>query len=199
MRRTTTARSRAARARAALALAACCAACGEAEPAPNQTPSVPLAEQVLEPASLGPGERLPTATGESFLTVTGRIAPGPADGRLRLDAAGLQRLGLRKVTVFEPFVRQTVDFQGVWLADVLAAAEVSPSATSVHLTALDDYETDLSMADIRAGVFLATRTGAGQAIPLEEGGPVRILIPGDIPSGTTDAKWIWSLSTVEVR
>ena len=64
---------------------------------------------------------------------------------------------------------------------------------------LDDYETDLSMADIRAGVFLATRTGAGQAIPLEEGGPVRILIPGDIPSGTTDAKWIWSLSTVEVR
>lgn len=199
MRRTTTARSRAARALAALALAACCAACGEAEPAPNQTPPVPLAEQVLEPASLGPGEQLPTATGESFLTVTGRIAPGSADGELRLDAAGLQRLGLRKVTVFEPFVRQTVDFQGVWLADVLAAAEVSPSATSVHLTALDDYETDLTMADIRAGVFLATRTGAGRAIPLEEGGPVRILIPGDIPSGTTDAKWIWSLSTVEVR
>jgi len=199
MRRTTTARSRAARALAALALAAICAACGEAEPAPNQTPSVPLAEQVLEPASLGPGERLPTATGESVLRVTGRIAPGAADGTLRLDAAGLQRLGLRKVTVFEPFVRQTVDFQGVWLADVLAAAEVSPSAMSVHLTALDDYETDLTMADIRAGVFLATRTGAGRAIPLEEGGPVRILIPGDIPSGTTDAKWIWSLSTVEVR
>jgi hypothetical protein len=199
MRRTTTAPSRAARALAALALAACCAACGEAEPAPDQTPSVPLAEQVLEPVSLGPGERLPTATGESLLTVTGRIAPGAADGTLRLDAAGLQRLGLRKVTVFEPFVRQTVDFQGVWLADVLAAAEVSPSATSVHLTALDDYETDLTMADIRAGVFLATRTGAGRPIPLEEGGPVRILIPGDIPSGTTDAKWIWSLSTVEVR
>ena len=199
MRRTTTARSRAARALAALALAALCAACGEAEPAPNQTPSVPLAEQVLEPASLGPGEQLPTATGESVLTVTGRIAPGSADGELRLDAAGLQRLGLRKVTVFEPFVRQTVDFQGVWLADVLAAAEVSPSATSVHLTALDDYETDLTMADIRAGVFLATRTGDGRAIPLEEGGPVRILIPGAIPSGTTDAKWIWSLSTVEVR
>jgi hypothetical protein len=199
MRRITASGGRASRVLVALALAACCAACGTAETAPNHAPPVELAEQVIERSTLGPDEALPAPSGNAVLTVTGRIAQGPADGALRLDAAGLQRLGLRQVTVYEPFVRQPMDFQGVWLADVLAAAKVSASATSLHLTAIDNYETDLTMADVQAGVFLATRTGTGGPIPVEDGGPTRIVIPGDIPSGTTDAKWIWSLSTIDVR
>ena len=75
-----------------------------------------------------------------------------------------------------------------------------PAAQTVHVTALDDYQVDLSIADVRAGgVLLATRDGEGRAIPLEDGGPTRIVFAANVPAGASADQWIWSLSTIDVR
>jgi hypothetical protein len=96
--------------------------------------------------------------------------------------------------------KQRMSFQGVWLADVLAAAGVDGGATGLHLTALDNYQVDLPIADVRAGgVLLATRNGDGGATPIAEGGPIRIVFADGAEAGANANQWIWSLTTMDVR
>jgi hypothetical protein len=123
--------------------------------------------------------------------------PGEA---LHLDVDTIDAVGLRQVSLYEPWVKKTTSFQGVWLADLLKVAGVPPSAAVVHLTALDDYKVDLTMADVAAGgIFLATKTGDGRSIPISDGGPTRIVFVGDVPSGRSADQWIWSLQTLDVQ
>lgn len=191
---------RPARALAATALLALSVACGGPDPGAVAPTPVAPAGAVIEAPTLRPGEDLPAPTGPGVVTLTGRIAATNGDGTLRLDLAGLQRLGTVQVTVFEPWVEQTLDFQGVWLTDLLAVARADDGAAHLHLVALDNYQVDLTTADVRAGgVFLATRTGAGSPIPVADGGPTRIVFVGDTASGVSRDQWIWSLKTIDVR
>jgi hypothetical protein len=187
---------------AALLAAVAAAACATSPPVPAESApaSVDPAVAVLEPAQLGPEEPVPAPTGATVLTVTGLIGSTNGGRVLRLDQATLDRLGRVRVTVYEPWVRQTLGFQGVWLADLLALARPDPTARTVHVTALDDYQVDLSVADVRAGgILLATRDGAGNPIRVEDGGPTRIVFVGGVPSGASADQWIWSLSTIDLR
>ena len=73
-------------------------------------------------------------------------------------------------------------------------------AQTIHFTALDDYQIDLSLADVRAGgILLATRTGDGGPIPIEDGGPTRIVFVGGVPAGASADQWIWNLAMIDVR
>lgn len=195
-------RTRLARGLAVGAIAALTVACGAGASAPPDpvAKEVPPNTTLVEQATLRPGDVIPSPTGDEVLSVTGRIAATNVGDSLRLDPAILERLGLVRVSVYEPWVQQNLDFQGVWLADLLALADSEADARSIHLTALDDYQIDLSMADVMAGgIFLATRTGAGAPIPIEDGGPTRIVFVGGVPSGSSADQWIWSLSTIDVR
>jgi hypothetical protein len=48
-------------------------------------------------------------------------------------------------------------------------------------------------------VLLATRTGDGGAIPIAEGGPIRIVFADGVASGANANQWIWSVTTIDVR
>jgi hypothetical protein len=136
----------------------------------------------------------------AVLTLTGRISSTNADDRLRLDQAGLDRLGLLEVGVYDPWVKQRLDLQGVWLADLVKLAGPDAAASSLHLRALDDYQVDLRLDDVRAGgIFLATRKGDGGEIPVEEGGPTRVVFADSVTAGFSPDLWIWSIDTIDVR
>ena len=154
------------------ALATGCAAQPTGMPAAGAQPSV----SVIAPPRPASGQGVPAVVGDPVLTFTGRIGSTNAAQALEFDAASLDRLGVLKVAVYEPWVRQSMEFQGLWLADVLAGARADRDARSLHLTALDDYQIDLTTAEVRSGgIFLATKRGDGTAIPIEEGGPTRIV------------------------
>lgn len=181
------------------------AGCGGAGPgaAGSGVPASPagsLPATDLAAPKLVPGAAVPTPAGTPVLTVTGRIErPNTAAG-LSLDVETIEQLGLRQVTLYDPWAKRRLSFRGVWLADLLDVAGVAGPADAVHLTALDDYEVDLRMTDVRAGgIFLATKTGDGASIPVADGGPTRIVFVGDVPSGRDAKQWIWSLKTLEVR
>lgn len=115
-----------------------------------------------------------------------RDEPGrhPTAGCATLDA-----LGRQQVTVYEPWVRETLTFEGLWLADLLQVAQAAAAARSLHLSALDGYQIDLAMADIGTGTFfVATHTGDGGPISVAAGGPVRVLIVDGTSSKATDAQ-----------
>jgi len=104
-----------------------------------------------------------------------------------------------QLRTYEPWVKKDLTFRGVWLTDVLALAGAA-HPTEVQIEALDDYRVRLSAADLRAGgILLATTDGAGHEIPIEAGGPTRIVFARGIASGTNADQWIWSLRTIDVR
>jgi DMSO/TMAO reductase YedYZ molybdopterin-dependent catalytic subunit len=97
-------------------------------------------------------------------------------------------------------VKKQMSFQGVWLADVLKVAGVDQSARSVHFTALDDFQTDLTTTQIaKGGIFLATKSGDGSPIDIENGGPTRIVFMDGVKAGKNEDAWIWSLKTLDVK
>lgn len=159
----------------------------------------PFTTTQVEPAGLTAGQAVPLTT-EPILRVGGKIS-SPNDGEfLQLGLDTLDEFEVLEVDVYEPWVKDRQVFQGVWLADVLAAAGAADSASSVQIVALDDFSVDLTMAEVDAGgIFLATKTEDGSPIPLEDGGPTRIVFMEGVAAGASPDQWIWSLKDISVR
>jgi len=59
---------------------------------------------------------------------------------------------------------------------------------------------DLTLTDVRdQSIFLATRTGDGAALPVEDGGPTRVVFADDLAQRFSPDLWIWNIETIEVR
>ena len=170
--------------------------CGSAESTGSSTPGPSVVKVPDADASVVPS----APQGDAVLTITGRIAGTNGAGALTLDQAQLDRLGLLAVSVEDPWAKKRIDVQGVWLRDLVGLARPDAGATSLRFTALDDYQIDLTLAEIRAEpVFLATRTGAGGALPVEDGGPTRVVFTDDVAGRFSPDQGIWNIETIEVR
>lgn len=186
------------------ALLALAAGCGGSS-ATTSTSSDPGAgpsgsSTVLRAATLRPGQPVPQPVGKPVLTLTGKVSAKNQGSAIALDRDGLGKLGLVQVRVYEPWIKQNVDFRGVWLRDLLDVAGAAADASKVRITALDDYRVDLTMADVRAGgILLATTAGDGAQIPIDKGGPTRIVFLKGVKAGANADQWIWSLKTIDVQ
>ena len=110
-------------------------------------------------------------------------------------------MGLSRYKSHDPWLEQDLEFTGVLITDLLKATGASADATTLHITALDDYEVDVSIADTkRWPVMLATMTG-GSRMSIEDKGPSRIVFPSDASIDALAYKdlWIWQLKSIEVR
>jgi hypothetical protein len=154
----------------------------------------------LSPATLTPGQAVPTPAGKPVFTMIGKITATNQVGGLAFDLPTVERFALYEVHLYEPWNKQNMTFRGVWLQDLLAVAGVKPDATRLHIVALDDYTVDLTMADIRAGgIMLATRTGDGSVLPVDKGGPTRIVFLDGVKAGANADQWIWSIKAIDVQ
>jgi hypothetical protein len=157
------------------------AACGTSEAAPALTETPPAAVTSLAdiPAAEDP-------------IVTVRPSEGEAVG---LDLAGLDQLRQVELTIYEPFEEGDVTFSGVVVSDLLSLFEADEVGTAQFL-ALDDYEVELSLADVSSsGVVLATRQD-GKEIAIEDGGPTRLVFPDGSEVGRNTDLWVWSLKHI---
>lgn len=180
---------------AAAALLALTGACAAPAPAVPPAPAT-----VVATPALGPGAAPAAPTGRPLLTVSGRITSPNTGGVLRLDRAGLDALGQLEMAVDDPWAKRRLPLRGVWLRDLVDRARPAPGATSLHLTALDDYQVDLALADVRAQpILLATRTGDGADLSLEDGGPTRVVFADGLGDRFSPDLWIWNIASIEVR
>jgi len=185
-----------------LGLATGCGGSADTKPGADRRPvaAVESAGQTLSAATLKPGQPVPPPTQRPVLTLTGRISVTNKGRALQLDRRTLDRLGVVQVKLYEPWAKKTLDFRGCWLQDLLAVAGVRPGATRLHITALDDYQVDLTIADVRrGGILLATMAGDGSTLPIDKGGPTRIVFMNGVKAGANADQWIWSLKTVDVE
>lgn len=162
-------------------------------------PAIPPAYERVSVSTLATAQPIPVPAGDVTLTMTGRVATNAADG-VRLDLATIERMGLIRFTVRDPWLEQDLEFTGVLMTDLLAAVGAASDATYIKVTALDDYQVDISLADLkRWPIMLATQTG-GAPMSIEDKGPTRIVFPADPGIDTVRTKdfWIWQIETIEV-
>jgi hypothetical protein len=163
-------------------------------------PKASASATAVSAATLKPGQTLPAPVGKPAFVMTGKIAATNQAGGLAFDLPTLEKLAVYDVRLYEPGIKQDTNFRGVWLQDLLAVAGVKADAARLHFVALDDYTVDLTIADVRAGgILLATRAGDGSTLPIDKGGPTRIVFLKGVKSGANPDQWIWSLKAIDVQ
>jgi DMSO/TMAO reductase YedYZ molybdopterin-dependent catalytic subunit len=70
-----------------------------------------------------------------------------------------------------------ITFAGVSVDTLLAAARPTPAATHVLATCHTGYTTNLPLADVTGGRAWVVWEVDGQPLPVEHGGPARLLVP----------------------
>jgi hypothetical protein len=132
----------------------------------------------------------PPAPDEVVLTIEGPV-------RIDFTMAELEALAVIDVLIDEPFVRRRETYRVVLLRDLIERAGIGPDA-SVTTIALNDYRYDDSVMALReAGAMLAVARD-GAPIPMDAGGPIRLVYPGDSTYASLLDAWNWSLRTIRV-
>lgn len=156
---------------------------------------------VLEQPTLQPGEPVPAPRGKVVLTITGGTTHNDGDA-LSLDLDLLDRMGSVTMEVDDSMAtggRQR--FSGPLLSYVLEVAGATEGST-LHTVAINDYEVDIPMEDVRTlPVLLATRMG-NRTMSVAQYGPTRVVYPTDqydLDGAVYEPRWIWQLSSVDVR
>jgi len=183
----------------ALVMALAVAACGgKQEEAPQAAGPNASSPQVVDDGTLAAGEEISSPKGEVVLTVSGDIGAANKGRTLELDLASLEQMRRVRLETAEPFLKRRVTFEGVLLSDLLAVADVPDTASTVSLTALDDYKVDFKVADVRSSQMLLATKADGKHMPVDRSGPIRIVFPDSSSMGRNPDLWIWSVVSMKV-
>lgn len=120
---------------------------------------------------------LPAPASKPILTVSGRITQTNTEDAASFDRAMLESLEQDGFETTTPWYTGPVKFEGVRMSRLMEA--VGASGTSVTAVALNDYTTDLPVADFaKYGVLLAMKRD-GAYMPVSDKGPLFIVYPFD--------------------
>ena len=120
-------------------------------------------------------ELLPQPTGKPILTVTGKIAVTNDSGKAVFDREMIEALGETSFSTSTPWYDGAHKFEGVPLGKLLDS--VGGAGDRLVITALNDYVTEIPIADAREfGVILALKRD-GQYMPVSDKGPILSSIP----------------------
>lgn len=148
--------------------------------------------ETVRDAVLAPGDALPPAS-DPILVVT------DADGTelAELDLETIESVGTVRANVYEQWFARDVDFEGVWLEDLLAVAGVDADAIEIH--ALDDFLTQIDVAALPDHDAMVATRADGQRIPVEDGGPLRLVFLDPDGVGRESQLWIWNIDAIASR
>ena len=145
-------------------------------------------------------DRLSLPNDKVILSVSGRIHAFNKNGSAEFDRAMLEALGMESFETTTPWYNGPVKFEGVRMQKLMQA--VGASGDSVTATALNDYTTDIPVADFeRYGVLLALKRD-GNEMPVRDKGPLFIVYPYDsrpeLKSQKFYSRSAWQVAKLEV-
>jgi hypothetical protein len=156
-------------------------------------------EAVTE-ATLKPGMAIPEPTGPVLLTVSGRIKSGKP---VRFDLATLESLGLIRFTTMTSWTTEPAAFEGVLLSALLDVVGADAAATSLNLTALNDFESPAPIYDSRKWPVMLALKRDGEYMSRRDRGPIWIIYPQHVypELGQREyfSRWVWQLKAVTVE
>ena len=144
---------------------------------------------------------LPAPAGKVILTISGKIGVDNGGGTAVFDRDMLEAMGMVSFTTATPWNTAPVTFEGVPLDKLMAAV----GANGDHITALalNDYATDIPMADFaRYHTILALKRD-GDYMPVKDKGPLFIVYPYDsspeLKQQMFYSRSAWQLSRIIVK
>jgi DMSO/TMAO reductase YedYZ molybdopterin-dependent catalytic subunit len=178
----------------ATVLAVALAGCGSSTPKTSAG-----ATATTRPVTTAKPAPVPKPRGRTVLRMDGAVNSLNVGRSVAFDQPTLDAIATSTATIFEPFVKHYIRFTGIPMSDLLSRAGVAPTASTVHMHALDDYKVDFKLADLMVpGVLLATKAD-GTTIPTGKGGPIRLVFPPDSAAGRNKDVWIWSIDSMTIR
>lgn len=130
----------------------------------------------------------PPAADETVLTLEGGET-------VELSLDDLRAMPSTSVTILEPFVQDTVTFDGVAFEELVREAEID-LGSSVETIALNEYiYEDSAQALVDAGAIIAYAEDGG-VIAMDRGGPIRIVFAEESSYFEFLDAWNWSLRTI---
>ena len=112
--------------------------------------------------------------------------------------AQLEAVGqLQTVTIYEPFRKTNQTFKAVALKDILTAAGISDTQF-IDTLALNNYKYDDLAGKFTGSEALIATELDGKQIPIDQGGPIRIIFKDGTPQSTNLDAWNWSLMQISV-
>ncbi len=154
--------------------------------APVATPPAPA--QTAEESAYGGFPIDPPEADEVVLSIE-------AGRTVDFTHAELQELATVEIEVLEPFVDLQQSFTGVPLVDLLEIAGV-PADARVETVALNDYRYADTVAQWVDNDALLAVFRDGELIPMDQGGPIRIVFAEDSPAFDLLDAWNWSLRSI---
>lgn len=101
------------------------------------------------------------------------------------------------VTLFEPFVRRDETFAVIRLSQLLTEAGITDD-DYVETVALNDYRYSQRAGDLTANEALLAVMRDGEPIPMDAGGPIRLVFANDSGYAEELDAWNWSLHIIKV-
>jgi hypothetical protein len=139
-----------------------------------------------------------------LLSVSGaRLGPPARDGRVGFDLAALQRLAQRRIVTRTPWYKETNEFEGPLLRDVLRAAGASAEGSgTLRCTALNDYRVEIPLDDVRRWDVVVAHRLNGKPMSVREKGPLFVIYPFDeapqLRTTTYFSRCIWQLKQIDL-
>jgi hypothetical protein len=156
--------------------------------------------QTITEPSLTPGMEIPEPTGPVVLTVNGRIKSAKP---VRFDLATLESLGLIRFTTPTNWTKEPATFEGVLLSALLDVVGADPSAKSLTLTALNDYESPAPIADGRRLPVMLALKREGEYMSRRDRGPIWMIYPQhaypEVGQREYLSRWVWQLKAITVE
>lgn len=157
---------------------------------------------VVAEATLKPGAAIPTPKEELLLTITGKIGNVNHDNAILMDRTTIEAVGLVEYTVTDPFEQRSIRYRGVLMRDLLEHWQVADDATTMQLTALNDYKIDIPLAEFRQYPILFALQADGLYMQPDYRGPAMLVYPVDqykFELLAVQRKWIWQIKAIDIQ
>lgn len=177
--------------------------------------SQPSFESVYSEVSLSTlqsGDSIPQPEGEVLLTVTGLIGARHQEKSsaelgdlpaLEMDQASLNAVGLVEYSIKDPFELEENTFRGVLMRDLLELWQVSPEATHLTLTALNDYQVKIPIELLRDYPVMLAQFQNGQPMQPDYRGPAMLVTPHTQYKSVEELGkleyWIWQVIKIHAE
>jgi len=187
-------KSRTVRAAAGVALCALVlglAACSSSESSTSTTEKSDKATTTTNP--YGAGVVDPPGPTDVVLTVAG------PSGTKQFTMDQLTALGTKDLTIYEPFVKRNISFTGVPMAAIFDTVGIEGDVR-LNTEALNEYIYDKSTAaEFVESDGLIAVAQEGKPVPVDQGGPIRIIFPDGSKQSKNLEAWNWSLEKISVK
>lgn len=122
-------------------------------------------------------EALPEPQGRTILSISGLISNVNSEGGAEFDRTMLEGMGMDEFETTTPWYEGRIRFEGVRMSKLLRA--VGATGRNVTAVALNNYSTDIPIADFdKFGTLLALKRN-GAYMPVRDKGPLFIVYPYD--------------------